>query len=80
MMLTRYAVEAKVGQEVENWIFAISKEATGADDHQMDADRYDVIMMTITSPSAKRPQVFMIITWMLIILMLVMLVLMLMTR
>ena len=41
-MMTRYAVEAKVGQEVENWIFSISKEATGAAaDHQMDADHYD---------------------------------------
>ena len=34
-------MEAKVGQEVENWIFSISKEATGADDHHSDADHYD---------------------------------------
>ena len=43
-MLTRYAVEAKVGQEVENWIFSISKEATGADDHYCGGDHSDVIM------------------------------------
>ena len=35
-------MEAKSGQEeVDNWIFSISKEATGADDHHSDADHYD---------------------------------------
>ena len=33
MVLTRYAVEAKAGHEVDNWIFSISKEASRTGDH-----------------------------------------------